>query len=549
MTGKIFRYSFLVGALALLLCAALFFGLQYRQNLNEAAAALRQETAYVARGIALEGDTYLRDLPSDKRVTWIDPNGDVLYDSRNPELPNQGTLTEVRQAMDTGSGQATRDSATEGVKAMYYAQRLPDGSIVRLSLPVSAVRAALIAVSPVLWVFVLVLSLSGILAFRAANQIVAPINDLDLDRPEQIHTYPELAPLVARMQEQRLTIDEQIEALHRQQKEFSALTDSMREGFVLLDRDCVLLSANAAALTLLPGAAPGERLPESAGERILTGAEAALAGERSEASYHYGGRSWQFIASPILSHRQVVGAVLLWLDVTERMQREQLRQEFSANVSHELKTPLTSISGFAELMATGTVPPETVVDFSKNIQGEAQRLIALVEDIIKLSRLDENAGLPASERVDLYELSEDVIDSLRAVAAQQEVRLSLTGEHAEIDGVWQLLNEMIYNLCDNAIKYNRPGGSVSVEVARRNDQVLVSVADTGIGIPEAARERVFERFYRVDKSHSRSIGGTGLGLSIVKHGAQYHGAKVSLQSTLGEGTTVTLAFPAPKDAE
>ncbi len=547
MTGKIFRYSFLVGALALLLCAALFFGLQYSQNLNEAAETLRQETAYVAQGIALGGEAYLHGLPSDKRVTWMDPNGDVRYDSRRSSLPNQRELAEVRDAIASGSGQAIRKSGIDGVNTMYYAQRMPDGGIVRLSLPVSAVRAALLAISPVLWVFVLVLTLSGVLAFRTANQIVRPINELDLDQPEQIRVYPELSPLVARLQEQRLTIDEQIEALHRQQKEFSTLTDSMREGFVLLDRDAVMLSANAAAMALLPGSVLGQPLPETADERIRASAEAALAGERSETGFQREGRSWQLIASPILSRKQLVGAVLLWLDVTERMQREQLRQEFSANVSHELKTPLTSISGFAELMSQGTVPPETMVDFSKNIQREAQRMITLVEDIIKLSRLDENAGLPAPERVDLYELAEDVLDSLRSVAVQQEVHLSLTGQHAGIDGVWQLLNEMIYNLCDNDIKYNRPGGSVSVDVVRRGSQVLVSVADTGIGIPDFAKSRVFERFYRVDKSHSRSIGGTGLGLSIVKHGAQYHGARVQLQSTLGEGTTVTLIFPAPQD--
>ena len=441
MTKTIFRNTFLVGMSVLLLCGALFFGLQYTQIKEETYAALQQESVYAEQGMLLSGTEYLEKLGDTNRVTWIHEDGAVLYDSEaGTELPGQLDCEEVSEARTTGEGQSIRKSEQDGVTAMYYARLCQDGTVLRLSRPMSAVRYALVAVSPVLWICVLVLMISGVLAFRAAKQIVEPINGLDLDDPNP-DTYPELTPLITRIQEQKLTIQEEVE------------------------------------------------------------------------------------------------------------QREQLRREFSANVSHELKTPLTSISGFAELMATGTVPPETVVDFSKNIQGEAQRLIALVEDIIKLSRLDENAGLPTSERVDLYELSEDVIDSLRAVAAQQEVRLSVTGEHAEIDGVWQLLNEMIYNLCDNAIKYNRPGGSVSVEVARRDDQVLVSVADTGIGIPEAARERVFERFYRVDKSHSRSIGGTGLGLSIVKHGAQYHGAKVSLQSTLGEGTTVTLAFPAPKDAE
>ncbi len=239
---------------------------------------------------------------------------------------------------------------------------------------------------------------------------------------------------------------------------------------------------------------------------------------------------------------------MLWMDATGQTPRERLRQEFSANVSHELKTPLTSISGFAELMAQGTVPPEKVAEFSADIHQEAQRLIALVEDIIKLSKLDEDAVLPERERIDLYELAQDVLDSLQPVARQNEISLELLGEHAEIEGVWQLLNEMVYNLCDNAIKYNHPGGKVTVSVEKEEDQVKLSVEDTGIGIPDADRDRVFERFYRVDKSHSTQIGGTGLGLSIVKHGAQYHNAKVSLQSGLGEGTTVTLTFAEKKEA-
>lgn len=543
MTGKIFRYAFLVGVVALLLCAVLTFVLQYRQSLDEENATLSQETAYVAQGVSLGGERYLRGLRSDKRVTWMDPEGNALYDSRQQTLPNQREFAEVRDAIASGSGQAIRASDSDRASTMYYALRLDDGSIVRLSQPVSAARAALITISPVLWIFVLVLTLSGVLAFRAATQIVRPINDMDLDQPEQIKTYPELAPLVSRLQEQRLTIDEQIETLHRRRKEFSALTDSMHEGFVLLDRDGVVLSANASALALLPGANPSEALPETVDERIRDIAGEVLAGKRSEVSFHQTGRSWQLIASPVLSHRQIVGAVLLWMDVTERTQREQLRQEFSANVSHELKTPLTSISGFAELMAQGTVPPDKVVDFSKNIHREAQRMIALIEDIIKLSRLDENADLPERETVDLYELCEDVLDTLKPVADRENIRLSLEGEHTGLEGVWQLLSEMVYNLCDNAIKYNRPDGSVTVRVARQDAHAVLSVTDTGIGIPDEAQDRVFERFYRVDKSHSRAIGGTGLGLSIVKHGAQYHNAELSLHSRLGEGTTVTLRFP------
>lgn len=543
MTGKIFLDSFLVGVLALLLCAGLFFGLQYRQNLDEVAATLKQETIYVAQGIGMDGQSYLHNLSSDKRITWMDSTGDVLYDSQSPALPNQSGYAEVHDAMESGSGQATRTSGSEGVTNMYYAQKLRDGTIVRLSYPISAVRAALIAISPILWVFVLVLTLSGVLAFRAARQIVAPINALDLDHPEQIRTYPELAPLVSRIREQSLTIGEQIEELHRRQKEFSTLVSNLREGFLLLDRNGLILSANDSARALVSGAQPGDQLPETAEAVILAAARQATEGNRQESVFIRNQSSWQLIASPVYSRKVIVGAVLLFMDVTEREQRERLRQEFSANVSHELKTPLTSISGFAELMAQGTVPPEKVREFSADIHREALRMIALVEDIIKLSKLDENAALPEKEPLDLRDLAEDVLDSLRAIAEKQKVRLELKGEATEITGVWQLLSEMVYNLCDNAIKYNRPGGSVTVTVQKLADYTELSVADTGIGIPYADQSRVFERFYRVDKSHSRKIGGTGLGLSIVKHGAQYHGAEVLLESEPGHGTTVRLRFP------
>ena len=540
MTKKVFLFSFLVGILALLLCAGLFFGLQYRQNLDDAYTTLQQETYYVAQGIRQSGADYLTNLESDKRITWMGANGNVLYDTTAVSLPNQSDLAEVQAAMQTGSGKATRESGSEGVTNLYYALRMENGEIVRLSMPISAVQAALIMISPVLWVFILVLTLAGALSFRAARQIVRPINELDLDHPEQSSVYPELSPLIARLQEQRLTIDEQLETLHRRQKEFTALTDSMSEGFLLLDKNGKTRSANACARQLLPELAQEDATLEDAQTEAV--AAQALSGEHSELDLQKNGRSWRLIASPVRSHGIVVGAVLLWMDVTERAQRERLRQEFSANVSHELKTPLTSISGFAELMAQGAVPPDKVREFSADIHREAQRMIALVSDIIKLSKLDENASLPEKEPVELYSLSQDVLDSLSAVAAKQDVSLSLEGDPAEVDGVWQLLHEMVYNLCDNAIKYNRPGGSVTVTVKKLHDTVQLSVADTGIGIPEAEQSRVFERFYRVDKSHSRRIGGTGLGLSIVKHGAQLHNARLSLQSTPDVGTTVTLDF-------
>ena len=434
MTKTIFRNTFLVGIAVLLLCGLLFFGMQYTQNKDETYDALQQEALYAEQGLMLAGTEYLEALDHANRITWIDGDGSVRYDSETSlPIDNQSTCPEVRDALDTGEGQGIRESEISGESTMYYARKCADGTVLRLGRPLSAVRSALLTVSPVLWILVLVLLISGVMAFRAAKQIVRPINDLDLDHPDA-GPYPELAPLIGKIQEQKITIQEEVS------------------------------------------------------------------------------------------------------------QRESLRREFSANVSHELKTPLTSISGFAELMAQGVVTGDKVQEFARDIYKESQRMIALVEDIIKLSKLDEEAVEPERELVELYDLAEETLDSLRPVAEKQNITMRLTGGPAEVSGVYQLLSEMLYNLCDNAIKYNRPGGSVTVDVSRQGDETRLAVSDTGIGIPPEHQKRVFERFYRVDKSHSKEIGGTGLGLSIVKHGAQFHNAGVTLESEPGIGTKVTLEF-------
>ena len=544
MTKKIFVYSFLVGALTLLLTTGLFFGLQYRQNLDEASNALRQETYYVAHGVEQSGLDYLAGLECDRRVVWMASDGSVLYASPSDDLSDVSGQAEMRDALADGTGQASRKPDGENLTYVYCAIRLEDGSILRLSMPLPPVQVALVTVSPVLWAFVLVLTFSGVMSFRAAKQIVRPINELDLDHPERSKVYAELSPLIESLQEQRLTIDEQMETLYRKQKEFTALTDSMSEGFLLLDKSGKVLSANACAKQLLPELADGGE--ELSSEQAIAIAEQALSGEHTETDQQKNGRNWRLIASPVRSHGSVVGAVLLWMDVTERAQRERLRQEFSANVSNELKTPLTSISDSAERMSQGGVPEDEMREFSAGIHQEAQRLIALVEDIMKLSKLDSNESLPDSAPVALYDLCQNVVESLSPAAEKQEIHLALEGEAAEVSGVRQLLHEMVYNLCDNAIKYNKPGGSVTVTVKKLPDAVRLSVSDTGIGIPQAQQSRVFERFYRVDKSHSQQVGGTGLGLSIVKHGAQLHNARLSLKSTPAVGTTVTLDFPCPQ---
>ena len=541
MTKTIFKSVFTVGISVLLLCAVLFFGLQYRKTNDETYASLQQEAVYAESGLQIGGRSYLEMLGSINRITWIDADGSVLYDNVFTEnIANQRDCTEVKSAFQTGEGKGIRKSESSGETTMYYALRCADGTVLRLSRPLSAVQSAFAAVSPVLWVIVLVLMISGALAFRAARQIVQPINALDLDDPST-DIYSELSPLVSRIQVQNLTIQEQIDELKKRQEEFSALTGSMSEGFLLLDGDCIVLSVNATAQRLLSVGEIGEKL--SLSDDMESAVRQAFGGQHAEIMLERGSQTWEFIANPVTAHNRVSGAVLLLVNVTEREQREKLRQEFSANVSHELKTPLTAISGFAELLSQGLVPPEKSQEFAADIYKEAQRLIVLINDIIELSKLDEGGLQMQWEQVDLRELAENVRDALHTAAENRQITLEITGERCSVRGVYRILHEMVYNLCDNAIKYNKDGGSVTVHIAGTEKGTELSVTDTGIGIPYAEQSRVFERFYRVDKSHSKAVGGTGLGLSIVKHGAQMHHAAVTLKSEPDAGTAVTLVFP------
>ena len=397
-----------------------------------------------------------------------------------------------------------------------------------------------------LWMLLIVLLLVllvAVLSLRSARKIVSPINDLDIEHLIEGAVYPELQPLADRIREQNRTIRRQMDELRAKQQEFFAITDHMREGFLLADRRLNILSSNHSALELLSGGAEVQTLWEDCcRDEIRQAAEAALNGERTEVLLPLDGSTYQIVANAVVSDGQVTGVVVIMMDVTEQRQRDALRREFSANVSHELKTPMTAISGFAELMKEGLVPPEKVREFSGDIYRECRRLISLVDDIIDLSKLDEGTLPMEKEQVALRSLAEETLESLRPTAKKQKVMLSFEGEDAVIFGVRSLLNEMLYNLIDNAIKYNREGGEVRVALRRREKEVRLSVSDTGIGIPKADQNRVFERFYRVDKSHSRAIGGTGLGLSIVKHAAQYHDARVELESELGKGSTFTVIF-------
>ena len=548
MTGKILRISYLVAISALLASALLFFGVMYRDYEDGAFARLRAEEAAIAQGLGAAGSDYFDSFAPDDRVTWIAANGTVLYDSAAPAqlLESHAGREEIDQALQTGEAQTSRYSKTLLQRTFYYAKLLEGGTVLRVSCTQNSLPAMiLMLLTPFLWVATLVLILCGVLSYRLARQITKPLNAINPDNPAPLPSYPELTPLFDKLREQNRTIGKQMNELQLRQREFTAITENMREGFLLVDCKMHVLSSNHSALEVLGGRElkPGCLLYDAeCSQEIFDAVDTALSGSHAELLLTIDETSWQVLANPVVASGQVAGAVVLFMDVTEREQRERLRREFSANVSHELKTPLTSISGFAELMKEGLVPPEKIPEFSGDIYKESLRLIGLVNDIIQLSRLDENSTQFQRAPVDLYDLCAQSIERLSPVAARQSVTLALTGEHAEIEGVEQLLKEMIYNLLDNAIKYNVPGGSVTASVRKSVGRTILSVADTGIGIPYAHQPRVFERFYRVDKSHSKEVGGTGLGLSIVRHAAQYHGARLELKSQPGKGTTITVTF-------
>ena len=548
MTGKILRISYLVAISALLASALLFFGVMYRDYEDGAFARLRAEAAAISQGLDAAGSDYFDSFAPDDRVTWIAANGTVLYDSAAPAqlLESHADREEIDHALQTGEAQTSRYSKTLLQRTFYYAKLLEGGTVLRVSCTQNSLPAMiLMLLTPFLWVATLVLILCGVLSYRLARQITKPLNAINPDNPAPLPSYPELTPLFDKLREQNRTIGKQMNELQLRQREFTAITENMREGFLLVDCKMHVLSSNHSALEVLGRRElkPGCLLYDAeCSQEIFDAVDTALSGSHAELLLTIDETSWQVLANPVVASGQVAGAVVLFMDVTEREQRERLRREFSANVSHELKTPLTSISGFAELMKEGLVPPEKIPEFSGDIYKESLRLIGLVNDIIQLSRLDENSTQFQRAPVDLYDLCAQSLERLSPVAARQSVTLALTGEHAEIMGVEQLLKEMIYNLLDNAIKYNVPGGSVTASVRKSAGRTILSVADTGIGIPYAHQPRVFERFYCVDKSHSKEVGGTGLGLSIVRHAAQYHGARLELKSQPGKGTTITVTF-------
>ena len=551
MTKKIFQSILLVAGCVLLASLLIIVGFLYDYFGGVEKNQLRDELSLAAAAVEDGGTDYLSQLTADRyRLTWIAADGSVLYDTKtNAEsLENHASRAEVSQALATGTGESTRYSSTLMEKTMYYAQRLDDGTVLRISI--SRATVGMIAVGmiqPLLIVLIVALILSGLLARRLSRRIVDPLNSLDLEHPLDNDAYEELSPLLKRIHRQHVEIQTQLRELREKTDEFTQITGSMREGLVLLDEHGSILSINAAAQALFGADAQcvgRDFLTIERSHEISAAIQAAAADGHSEVRAERAGRVYQFDISRITSDGKLLGTVILAFDITEQEFAERNRREFTANVSHELKTPLQGIIGSAELIENGMVKPEDLPRFVGHIHAEAARLVTLIDDIIRLSQLDEGDAMP-TEPVDLLAVSQEAAENLHDAAAARNVTVSVTGQPAVLPGVRRLIYEIVYNLCDNAIKYNRDGGRVDITVAHDADGSSITVADTGIGIAPEHQGRVFERFYRVDKSHSKASGGTGLGLSIVKHAVQYHHGRIELESTPGTGTTIRVVFPNP----
>ena len=544
MTSKIFRSTVLVAVIVLLCSLGVVMGVLYNHFTDVQVQQLKNELSLAVTGTEQYGNAFLENVEADRfRVTWIDTDGTVLFDTQVDQttMENHADREEILEAFETGRGSAVRNSTTLTEQTYYEAQRLQDGTVLRISTNQESAWALMMDMLwPVVLVAVLAIGLSALLARRMAKNIVEPLNKLDLEQPLKNDVYEEISPLLHRIHRQHRQIAEQIDQLNRKANEFQQITSHMQEGLVLLDSEGTIISINPAAKALF------EAEDDCVGKNFLTidrtssmrnAVNDALDKGRGYAKLSRNGRNYQFDLSRIESDSAVIGAVVLAFDITERLNAEQMRREFSANVSHELKTPLQGIIGSAELLESGMVKREDEVRFVGHIKKEASRLVSLIQDIIRLSQLDEGVELP-KEKVDMLELAEDVKAILETSAAEKQVTVHIAGKGFCVEGVLRMLHEVVYNLCDNAIKYNVPGGSVTIHA---DDNRLI-VSDTGIGISAEHKDRIFERFYRVDKSHSKASGGTGLGLSIVKHAVAYHKAEITLESTPGKGTAITIQF-------
>jgi len=544
MTSKIFRSTVFVAVIVLLCSLGVIMGVLYNHFSGLQAEQLKDELSLAVTGTEQYGDAFLKNVEADRfRVTWIDADGTVLFDTQVDQttMENHADREEIQEALLTGSGSSVRTSSTLTEQTFYEAQRLQDGTVLRISTSQESAWFLMIGMLwPVILIAILAIGLSALLARRMARKIVEPLNTLDLEQPLKNDVYEEISPLLHRIHRQHNQIAAQMETLRHKADEFEQITGNMQEGLVLLSSEGTILSINPTAKRLFDAEdnCVGKNflmIDRSSGMR--TALNDALDKGHGFTRANRNGRDYQFDLSRIESDGAVIGAVVLAFDITERLNAEQLRREFSANVSHELKTPLQGIIGSAELMENGLVKPEDAPRFVGLIRKEASRLVHLIEDIIRLSQLDEGVSLPI-EDVDILTLAEEVKSDLKSSANAKNICVEISGEGFTVSGVRRLLYEILYNLFDNAIKYNVPGGSVRIHA----EQNKLTVSDTGIGIPAEHQSRVFERFYRVDKSHSKQSGGTGLGLSIVKHAASYHNAKLDLESTPGKGTTITVIF-------
>lgn len=549
MTKRIFSAILAVTLTSLALCMGFFIAILLPYFESQLTSGMVTELQYLAHGVALQGEDFLTSAdPGQNRITLIASDGTVLFDSDvDPAtMENHANREEFQQALKGKIGQSSRYSASLGQKTIYRAMLLPDGNVLRIACTqYSGMGLFFLLIQPILVILIFGAVLSAIIAYRVSIRLTRPLNEIDLEHPKISEEYEELAPLLRRLNHQNRQIKTQLIELGQQKEQFTSITENMKEGFLVLDREGRVLSHNTSAGQLLHADAPlTERdMTQSPIPELNNAIRDALEGQHSETLIPLYGKMCQLFANPVYQEDTLAGTVIVLLDVTEKQERETLRREFSANVSHELKTPLTSISGIAEIMKSGLVDAQDVPHFASKIYDESQRLIHLVGDIIKLSQLDENSIPYTAAPVDLTMMAKTIAVSLETAAAKQQVTLSISGEPVIINGVQPVLEEMLFNLCDNAIKYNRKGGNVWVTISHSPEGPMLEVKDTGIGIPQEDHDRVFERFYRVDKSHSKEIGGTGLGLSIVKHSAAYHHARIELESTLGQGTCIRLIFP------
>ena len=549
MKKKISITMCLMTAVSVIITAVMISLVIYRKNYNEMKSMIRAEAEYISQAIDTEDINYLESVKNvtPSRITWIDSNGNVIYDSAGENLSNHSDRPEIIDAVKNGSGESSRLSETFSEQTYYYAVKLTNGTILRMSDTTSSIYHDIFSALPyTVIVIAIIIILAIIVSNNETEKIIKPINELDLDNPSNNLKYDELAPLLRRIEKQNSDIEKYISELKAKQVEFETVTENMSEGLIIINQKSTILSCNKSAVAILGG---GEYnyISKSVfdlnhSKNFVDAVENAVVGKHDETALTINNRSYMVITNPVKHFDKISGAVIIIIDVTEKESREELRREFSANVSHELKTPLTAISGFAEIMKDGWAKPEDYQMFALKIYNETQRLINLIEDINKLSRLDENKIEITKESVDMLVLAKDAAARLSSKAKDKNISVTVNGDHGNITGVRQILDEMIYNLCDNAIKYNKKNGKVEVIVKDYISNVSVTVKDNGIGIPAEDLDRVFERFYCVNKSHSKESGGTGLGLSIVKHGAIFHKAKINIDSTLGIGTSIEIVF-------